>query len=154
MDTASLESAYQRILDLAEHGEFGEFGAANRDDWTPDMVLAHLAVNDELLIAAVRAVLAHEADASYDNATATDDDLLRRQGPWPALIDRLQTSSRQLIDVASQLTDGLEGVELPVRIADGGQVALDGPLAIGRLLDIHASVHLPSHLSQLEGMRS
>jgi hypothetical protein len=149
MDTASLESVYGRILDAAEHGDF----AGLDGDWGADMVLAHLAVNDGLLIAAVRSVLAGEP-APYDNAEATNDELLRAQGPRPALIDRLQTSSRQLVDVASQLMDGLDAVEIPVHIADGGQTAVDGPMAIGRLLEIHATVHLPGHLSQLEGMRS
>ncbi|HEV7887448.1 MAG TPA: hypothetical protein VGO92_07810 [Acidimicrobiales bacterium] len=150
MDTASLESAYQRILDLAAHGSF----TTPPDDWGPDMVLAHLTVNDELLIGAVRQVLAGEEEASYDNAAGTDDAALAQLGPWPALIDRLQTSSRQLVDLASQLTDGLEDRAIPVHIVDGGEVAVDQPLPIGRLLSIHAEVHLPSHLSQLEGLRA
>jgi hypothetical protein len=149
MDTSALESAYRQILDLAEQGEFTD----PDDDWGADMVLAHLTVNDDLLLAAARGVLAHE-DVAYDNAGATDDSVLGAQGPRPALIDRLQTSSRQLVDVASQLTDGLDAVEIPVKIADGGEVMVEGPMPIGRLLEIHATVHLPSHLEQLQQLRS
>jgi hypothetical protein len=59
-----------------------------------------------------------------------------------------------LVDLAAQLTDGLEDRAIPVHIVDGGEVAVDQPLPIGRLLSIHAEVHLPSHLSQLEGLRA
>ena len=149
MDTSSLESAYKQILDLAEQGEFAD----PADGWGVEMVLAHLAVNDGLLLTVARAVLAHE-ETSYDNADAIDDAALAAEGPRPALIDRLQTSSRQLIDVASQLTDGLEAVEVPVRIVDDGKVVVDQPLPIGRLLEIHGTMHLQGHLAQLEELRS
>jgi len=149
MDTSSLESAYRQILELAEHGEFTD----PADGWGADMVLAHLTVNDGLLLAAARAVLAHE-DASYDNAEAIDDSVLAAQGPRPALIDRLQTSSRQLVDVASQLTDGLDQVEVPAKIVDDGKVVVDQPLPIAQLLEIHATMHLQGHLAQLQDLRS
>jgi hypothetical protein len=151
MDTASLESAYQSLLDVAEHGEFG---AGPDDGWDAEMVLAHVTVNDDLLLAAGRAVLAHAPDVSYDNAAAVDEANLRGQGPLSALIDRLQTSGQQLCDVAAQLTGGLDEVLVPVHIVDGGQVVVDQPMPIGRLLQIHATVHLPSHLSQLEQLRA
>jgi hypothetical protein len=151
MDTSSLESAYERIIDLASQGGFDPGPAGG---WNAELVLAHLAVNDELLEAAVRAVLAHAPHPSYDNARAIDTDHLRRQGTLPELIDRLQTSGRQLVDVAAQLTDGLEDTELPVRIVDDDQVVADQPWPIGRLLEVHATMHLPGHLSQLEELRS
>lgn len=149
MDTSSLESAYRQILDLAEQCEFAD----PPDGWGADMVLAHLAVNDGLLLTAARAVLARE-EASYDNADAIDDALLADQGPRAAIIDRLQTSSRQLVDVASQLTDGLDAVEVPVHIVDDGKVVVDQPLPISQLLEIHATMHLQGHLAQLQELRS
>jgi hypothetical protein len=152
MDTAALESTYQRILDVAESGTFSSgSGSAAGGEWGAEMVLAHLTVNDEFLIAAVRAVLAREPKP-YDNRGAIDDEVLAAQGPLAVLIDRLQTSSRQLVDVASQLTDGLEDEAIPVHIEDGGQVMVDQAMPIGRLISVHAEVHLPSHLSQLEGL--
>jgi hypothetical protein len=150
MDTAPLESVYQRILGLAEQGTF----TVPEDDWGAELVLAHLTVNDGLLIAAMRAVLAHEPEVRYDNADAVDEGNLRAQGPLSSLIDRLQTSSRQLVDVASQLTDGLEATEIDVHLLDGGEVVVDQPMPVGRLIEIHGAVHLPSHLSQLEQLRS
>jgi hypothetical protein len=151
MDTASLESAYRRIIDLASQGGFD---TQPEDGWTAELLLAHVAVNDELLEATARAVLAHAPDPSYDNALAIDTEHLRKQGTLPELIDRLQTTSRQLADVANQLTDGLEDVEVPVRILDNDTVVVDQPLPIGRLLEIQAAVHLASHLSQLEELHS
>jgi hypothetical protein len=150
MDATSLESTYRAILDLAEHGSFGEPPAG---EWGPALVLAHLAANDEVLLEAVRAVLAGVDDARYDNRPAVEEGRLRQYGDLPAVIDRLESSSHQLVDLASQLSDGQAAREIAVRIEDDGEVAVDGPLALGRLLDLHATVHLPSHLSQLEGLR-
>jgi hypothetical protein len=150
MDTASLESAYERILDLAASGEFTRDG----EGWTAELVLAHLTVNDELLIEAVRAVLANKPTHHYDNGPATDDDKLRQQGSLPEVIDKLRTSSRQLCDLASQLGP-LEDTPVVVDIADGGQTAVDNQTwPIAQLLQVHTDMHLPGHLSQLEGLRS
>jgi len=41
-----------------------------------------------------------------------------------------------------------------VRIVDNGNVIVDQPMPIGRLLEIQAAVHLSNHLSQLEELRS
>lgn len=150
MDTASLESAYERILDVAASSTF----TAGDDGWTAEMVLAHLAVNDGLLIEAVRDVLANKPTHRYDNKAATDDAVLRPQGSLPEVIDKLRTSSRQLCDLASQLGP-LEDTPIVVNIADGGQTVVDGQAwPIAQLLQVHADMHLPGHLSQLEGLRS
>jgi hypothetical protein len=148
MDTAWLESVCQRIRETAEAGGFGP----PADGWTAEMVVAHMAATTEQVVAAARAVLAHE-DAAVDNAEAVDDERLRGQGSMPELIDRFHTASRQLIDVAAQLTDGLEDVEVPIHLIDGGEVVIDGPMPIGRFVQIHAEFHLPGHLSQLEALR-
>jgi len=151
MDTASLESVCGRIMEVAEHGGFGD--GPDEGGWTASMVVAHVAKTTEEVLGAARAVLAHQP-GSVDNAEAIDEAVLKAQGTWPELLDRFQTSSRQLIDVASQLTDGLEETEVDLHIVDGGQVMIEGPMPIGRFIGIHADVHLPGHLSQLEGMRS
>ena len=150
MDTASLESVYERILDVATSSEFTQRG----EGWTTELVLAHLTVNDDLLIEAVRDVLANKPTHHYDNAPATDDANLRQQGSLPEVIDKLRTSSRQLCDLASQLGP-LEDTPVVVNIADGGQTVVDGQTwPIAQLLQVHADEHLPGHLSQLEGLRS
>lgn len=150
MDTASLESTYERILDLAASGQFGP----GEDGWSAEMVLAHVTVNDDLLIEALRDVLANKPTHRYDNALSTDDGHLAQQGTLPELIDRLRTSSRQLCDLAGQL-GALEDTPVVVHIADGGQVVVDDEQwPIGRLLQVHGEMHLPGHLSQLEGLRS
>ena len=150
MDTASLESTYDRILDLASSCEF----TPGPDGWTAELVLAHLTVNDGLLIEAVRDVLANKPTHHYDNAVATDDDHLAKQGTRPELIDKLRTSSRQLCDLAGQLGP-LSDTPVVVRIQDDGQTVVDGQTwPIAQLLQVHTDVHLPGHLSQLEELRS
>ncbi|HZQ26127.1 MAG TPA: hypothetical protein VFA94_00390 [Acidimicrobiales bacterium] len=155
MDTASLESAYRRILDLARTASFAT-PPAGSGEWGAELVLAHVTVNDELLLEAARAVLAGVVGAAYDNGLAVDEAHLAAQAEpgLAALVDRLQTSSHNLVDVAIQLDTERAGVVLPVHIVDGGQVMVDQPMPMGRLLDIHAEVHLPSHLSQLESRRA
>ena len=164
MDTAPLNSAYERLIELAAHADFTDpaptdpaptdaADAAN-DEWPADLVLAHVTVNDELLIEAVRAVLANKPTPHYDNAAAVDADNLRAQGSRPELIDRLRTSSRQLCDLADQLGP-LEDTPVVVTIRDGDELRADGrTMPIGQVLQIHADVHLPSHVAQLEGLRS
>ena len=150
MDTASLESTYERILDLASTCEF----KAEPDGWTAEMVLAHLTVNDDLLIEAVRDVLANKPTHHHDNAASTDDDRLAKQGTLPELIDKLRTSSRQLCDLAGQLGP-LSDTPVVVRIQDNGETVVDDQTwPIAQLLKIHSDVHLPGHLSQLEELRS
>jgi hypothetical protein len=153
MDTASLESAYRRILEGAEAGPFSDPPAG---EWDAAMVLAHVTVNDDLLLEATRSVLAGLPGVSYDNGRAVDEDHLRQQAAagLASLIDRLQTSSHNLIDAVRQLDHERAAVQIPVHLADGGHVVVDQPMPIGRLLDIHAEVHLPSHLSQMEALRS
>jgi hypothetical protein len=150
MDTASLESVCRRIVEVAEQGGFSD--QPDEGGWTAEMVLAHMAATTDEVLGAARSVLAHE-HGGVDNANALDEDRLRGAGPWPALIDRFHTSSRQLIDVASQLTEGLEDTEVDIHLVDGGQVVIDGPMPIGRFIGIHADMHLPGHLSQLEQLR-
>ncbi len=152
MDHASLSSVYERILELAASGDFA--GRQDEGGWNAELVLAHITVNDDLLIEAVRAVLANKPTPHYDNAAAIDEDNLRGQGTLPELVDKLRTSSRQVCDLASQLGP-LEDTPVVTTIRDGDQLHMNGdPMPIGRLLEIHALVHLPSHLFQLEGLRS
>ena len=151
MDTASLESVYERILEVAASGQFA---APDDGSWPAELVLAHLTVNDDALIEAVRDVLANKPTHHYDNAAAVDEDNLRAQGTLPELIDKLRTSSRQLCDLAAQLGP-LEDTPVVVRIKDGDDVVIDGESwPIARLIQVHGERHLPGHLSQLEGLRS
>jgi hypothetical protein len=158
MDTAALESAYRRILDLARVGSFDP-PTTGSGEWGAALVLAHVTINDDLLLETARAVLAGVVGAAYDNGPAVDEanlaDVVGHAGPGlAALVDRLQTSSSNLVDVAAQLDGERAGVLIPVHIADAGEVMVDQPMPVGRLLDIHTEVHLPSHLSQLESLRA
>ena len=151
MDTASLESAYERILDLAASCQFAD----PADGWSAEMVLAHLTVNDDALIGAMRDVLANKPTHYYDNHDATDDERLHGVATsLPELIDKLRTSSRQVCDLAQQLGP-LEDTPVNVTIKDGPATVVDGQMMpIGSLIEVHRDTHLPGHLSQLEGLRS
>ncbi|MDQ1437545.1 MAG: hypothetical protein QOK43_1174 [Acidimicrobiaceae bacterium] len=151
MDTASLESAYERILDLAANGDFAPPAPG---EWPVELVLAHLTVNDDLLTTVLRSVLANMPTPQYDNDQAVDDEHLEAQGSRAELLDRLRTSSRQLCDLAAQLGP-LDDTPVMVRIKDGDTVVVDSqPMPVARLLDVHCTMHLTAHLSQLEEMRS
>jgi hypothetical protein len=150
MDTSSLESVYERILEMAASSDF----AAPAEGWPAELVLAHLAVNDDALIDALRDVLANKPTHRYDNSAAIDEERLRAQGGLAEVIDKLRTSSRQVCDLARQLGP-LEDTPVEVHIKDGDDMVIDGETwPIGRLVQVHGEMHLPGHLSQLEGLRS
>jgi hypothetical protein len=157
MDTSELEAAYRSVLDLAARGPGdgagpGAAGAGDGEAWEPDDVLAHLILNDRLLARAVRSVLDGIAQP-YDNLDAIDVDelraLARDLGDPPGLIGELEASSRELIDLAGRLDEAQGATPVPVRILDGDQLRVDGPLPVASLLNIQARRHLPMHEAQL-----
>jgi hypothetical protein len=153
LDTSELEAAYRSVLDLAA-GSPGPGPPAAGDDqaWGPDDVLAHLIVNDRLLIRAVRSVL-EDAARPYDNADAVELAELRALGKelggTNGLIGELGASSRELLDLAGRLDEVQAAVPLPVRILDGDELRVDHPLPVASLLGIQARRHLPMHEAQL-----
>jgi hypothetical protein len=140
MDVAALEAGYQAVIALGEQCDF----AAPDNGWTASMVFAHLTVNDHLLMSGIR-------DGRYDNAQAIDEARLRSES---SPLVSLTHSSKALVALAAGLSDEEAAVEIAVLITDGGEVRVDQPLSVGRLLQIHTDVHLPSHREQLESLRS
>jgi hypothetical protein len=140
-DTAdTMRMAYERILEVIETSVFTE----PADGWSAHMVIAHLTTNDLLLAAAV------EDATAYDNSLAVDETHLAQLDD---VVGRLRFSSRSLTALVAGMTPDRAETEIPVTILDGPTLMVDQPMAIGRLVRIHAEVHLPSHLAQLEGLR-
>jgi hypothetical protein len=152
MDTSELEAAYRSILDLAARAAGAGSGAGDGEAWRPDDVLAHLVLNDRLLARAVRSVLDGTAQP-YDNLDAIDVTELRSLttdlGDTAGLIGGLESSSRELMDLAGRLDEGQAATPVPVRILDGDRLVVDNPLPVRSLLNIQARRHLPMHEAQL-----
>ena len=153
MDTSELEAAYRSVLDLAARGpKSGSPGPGGGEAWGPDDVLAHLVLNDRLLARAVRSVLDGTAQP-YDNLDAIDVAELRSLtgdlGDTAGLIGGLESSSRELMDLAGRLDEAQAATPVPVRILDGDQLVVDNPLPVRSLLNIQARRHLPMHQAQL-----
>jgi hypothetical protein len=157
MDTNELEAAYRSVLDLATRAAGdapgpGAPGAGDGEGWRPDDVLAHLILNDRLLARAVRSVLGGTAQP-YDNLDAIEltelRALTRDLGDTAGLIGGLETSSRELVDLAGRLDEAQAATPVQVRILDGDQLRVDGPLPVAGLLNIQARRHLPMHEDQL-----
>jgi hypothetical protein len=156
MDTSELEAAYRAVLDLAARGSGdsspgaasgeagpggGEAGPADGEAWGPDDVLAHLG-----------SVLGGAAQP-YDNRDAIEvaelRSLTRDLGDTAGLIGGLESSSRELMDLAGRLDEAQAATPVPVRILDGDQLVVDNPLPVRSLLNIQARRHLPMHEAQL-----
>jgi len=157
MDTSELEAAYRSVLDLAARAAGagpgpGSAGAGDGEAWRPDDVLAHLVLNDRLLARAVRSVLDGTAQP-YDNLDAIElgelRALTRDLGDTAGLIGGLEASSREVVELAGRLDEARAATAVPVRILDGDQLRVDGPLPVASLLNIQARRHLPMHEAQL-----
>ena len=171
MDTSELEAAYRSVLDLAARGvEDGPgtgpgspgagagpkvAGGGDGEAWRPDDVLAHLILNDRLLARAVRSVLDGTVQP-YDNLDAIElaelQTLTRDLGDTAGLIRGLEASSRELVELAGRLDETQGATPVPVRILDGDQLRVDGPLPVASLLNIQARRHLPMHEAQLSDL--
>jgi hypothetical protein len=155
MDTSELEAAYRPILDLAASGPGpAPDPPADGDDgaWRAQDVLAHLVLNDRLLARAVRSVLKGTAQP-YDNADAIElaelRDLGERLGGTAGLVEALEASSRELLELAGRLDQAQGDTPLPARIVDGDLTRVDRPMPVAGLLALQARAHLPMHRRQL-----
>lgn len=150
MDTTELKAAYASFLDAAR------LPATDPGGWSPERVLAHVAVNDELLLAATSGVYAGRP-VTYDNALAIDPDHLAyvesNAGSYEVLLSAIRRGGEELIEVAERLDEDMAATVVPTRIVDGDELRVDEPLPWGEVLRIHATVHLPSHAAQLTGAR-
>jgi hypothetical protein len=141
MDTTELRAAYESV---AAEVDTGGFGPPPPGEWDAGRIVAHLALNDDLLASVTEAVLAGLA-VGFDNRAS-----LR---PEPATVDVLRRSGARLCDLVDRLTEEQAATVLPVLIQDGDEIAVDRPMPWGVLLGLQASFHLPAHGDQLRALR-
>jgi hypothetical protein len=141
MDTTELRKAYESV---AAEAEAGGFGPPPPGEWDAGRIVAHLALNDDLLASVTEAVLAGRA-VRFDNRASLH--------PEPATVDVLRRSGARLCDLVDRLTGEQAATVVPVLIQDGEEIAVDQPMPWGVLLGIQASFHLPAHGKQLAALR-
>ena len=154
MDTTELESSYRSLLELVRAGGFRP--PAAQADWPAELVLAHIACTDRLLIAVTASLLGGDRP-SYDNTAAGSEvalqALAQAAGDWGGLVATVRQCGLELVLLARQLDAAQTAEAVPTRIVDGGEVRADGPVPWAGVLNTQAQVHLPSHIQQLRAMR-
>src|SRR5260221_8858651 len=114
--------------DFVDEATAGGFDPPADGGWTAEQIVAHVARNNEELIAVTEAVLTGEA-ASYDNREVTDtatlDAYIASYGGMRGLADRLAETVTVLRDLAGRLGTRA-GTPVPSRIRDGAEVPVDG----------------------------
>ena len=151
MDGAGIEEAYRPFIVTLRAGGFVRPAAG----WDASLIAAHVAANNDL-IASVAEDIAGGRHRSYDNAEVIDDERLRdiasAAGSLDALAGLIVTSAARLARAWELLGPGLGKVEVPARIADGGQIVRDGPIPIRTFIEGNATFHLELHLDQLRSL--
>ncbi|HEX6497717.1 MAG TPA: hypothetical protein VF054_01645 [Micromonosporaceae bacterium] len=134
----------------------GGFDPPAGDEWSAEQIAAHVACEQEALIATTESLIAGQPPELYDNREATDravlDQYASSYGGLAGLADRVAETVVALRELAAQLGDRCE-VEVPVRVADGHEVVIDRPVAWGQLLRFDEETHVPRHLEQLRALR-
>jgi hypothetical protein len=153
MDAAEIEGAYGSFALALRAGGF----VRPDSGWDASLIAAHVAANNDL-IASVAEDIAAGQRPSYDNAEVIDDDRLREiaaaAGSLDAMAELIARSAARLARAWEQLGPELGNVEVPAKIADGGQVVRDGPVPIRTFIEGNATFHLQLHLGQLHSLLS
>ncbi len=142
--------------DFVEEATSGRFDRPSDGGWSAEQIVAHVARNNEELIAVTEAVLAGD-EASYDNREMVDtkrlDAYAAAYGGLRGLADRVAQTVFVLRDLTNQL--GTRGeTPVPSRVQDGDEVPVDGPVPWVTMLEINATRHTAMHLEQLRALRS
>lgn len=151
VDSAEIQAAYRIFVDTLRAGGF------DRPDtgWDASLIAAHVAANNDS-IASVAEEIAAAGHPSYDNADVIDDERLREiasaAGGLDGMARLIETSARRLARAWELLGPELGQVEVPAKIADGGQVVRDGPIPIRAFIEGNATFHLQLHLDQLRAL--
>lgn len=151
MDSAGIEAAYRPFAVTLREGGFVQPDTG----WDASLIAAHVAANNDL-IASVAEDIAAGRRRSYDNAEVIDDGQLRQIAlaapSLDALAELMATSAARLARAWELLGPELGKVEVPAKIADGGQVVRDGPIPIRAFIEGNATFHLQLHLDQLRSL--
>ena len=151
MDGAEIQGAYRIFADTLRAGGFSQPGIG----WDASLIAAHIATNNDL-IASVAEEVAAGGHPSVDNGEVIDDDRLREIASAASNLDGLagliETSAARLARAWELLGPEFGQIEVPVKIADGGQVVRDGPVPIRAFIEGNATFHLQLHLDQLRAL--
>jgi hypothetical protein len=152
MEREEIVKAYQPFADALRAGGF----VAPDTGWGAALVGAHVALNNDAIVAVAEAIAAGERP-SYDNAEVIDEGRLAEMasaaGNLEALAVLVQKSGAQLANVWELLGPEAGATEVPVMVADGGQFVVDGPVPIRTLIEVNATNHLQAHLDQLLALK-
>jgi hypothetical protein len=152
MEAAELRRTYDVLLD--EVGA-GRFGPPPDGGLSAEQIVAHLALNDELMSEATEAVLAGSRYAYYDLEDVHRpqlDALAAQHGGLPGLTVLLGETSRRLCALTERLGPAAQTL-VETHLREGVDLTVDEALPWGRTLDLHGRVHLPMHLAQLRALR-
>jgi hypothetical protein len=151
MDGAEIQVAYRVFVDTLRAGGFSQPDTG----WDASLIAAHLAANNDS-IASVAEEIAAGRRPAYDNAELIDDERLREiasaAGSLDGLAGQIEISAGRLARAWELLGPELGQIEVPAKIADGGQVVRDGPIPIRAFIEGNATFHLQLHLDQLRAL--
>ncbi|WP_229399596.1 hypothetical protein [Micromonospora okii] len=153
MESAGLRRAYDEVLAEVDAGRFESPGGGGL---SAAQIVAHLAVNDELMSEATEAVLAGSPFAYYDLETVHRpqlDALVVERGGLYGLATLLRATSLRLCALVDRLDPVAAQTPVDTRLHEDVDLRVDEALPWARVLDLHARVHLPKHLAQLRALR-
>lgn len=156
-DLAALAAAQTAFLTEALDGP-SAFGPPRPAHWDAAHIVAHLLVNETLLLA-VTAALAAGEQPDYDNAPGQDafvlDTAILESRHFSGLVAALGAAFEQGRAAFAKLTAAQREAHVPVRIWHEGTRIVDEPLSWWQLAVVtSAEFHLPAHLAQLRALRS
>lgn len=147
----ALAASYNALLAEAAAGGFAD----PPHGWSAAVILAHVAVNDELLTQVTQAV-AQGISPPYDNSAASDEVNLRAYADrlgWDGLLVEVRRGADALMTAASALTAEQGQRLVDARIVEDGAVVMDDIVPWIRILMAHAHHQLPAYTRRLVGLR-
>lgn len=149
-----LEAAYEAFYTEAAQGGFGE---PEPGQWSAEQVVAHVALNDGVMMAVCQS-LVHQNDARFENDAGQSPENLQRWidscGDMNSLIDRGRHASRQFMAAVNRLSAEQRITPVHCRLLSDGEVMLDDARPWESIaVMIQTGMHLPSHTEQLRSLR-
>ena len=149
-DVAPLRAAYEQVALSLEHATFT---APPPGEWDARQVVGHLLTNAELLgdvVDTVRSGRPARLHGPEDHAVEAIDRCAGR--PYDDLAGDLRRAGAQLAARCAGLTETHLDAEVDTYIEHRGEVVVDGPMTLGRLLRAQVHVHLPADAGQIDDL--